>query len=60
MNRKKLEKRYAYGNLMIFNRFQNLKYMHMNVLYTSPPPIPPIDFKKCALAFMIFLEYIVV
>lgn len=22
----------------------------MNVLYTSPPPLPPIDFKKCALA----------
>lgn len=50
MNRKKLEKRYAYGNLMILTCFRIWNICIW--MYCTPhlPPLPPIDFKKCALA----------
>lgn len=59
MNRKKLEKCYAYGNLMILTGFRiwNICIWMYCTLHLPPTPI---DLKKCALAFMIFMEYIVV
>lgn len=57
MNRKKLEKRYAYGNLMILTGFR-IWNICIWMYCTLHLPLPPIDFKKmCTCIYDIYGIY---